>query len=170
VARREAARLVGNTAGTVVGGRTLRNRATLKPPTDPYWENHGKHLAAAAWEKDDKKEMLKLMRAAAAKGEFTLGNLTLRNSLGEIKAEYRRYKQAVGLPDTEEESDGESSIESDDEDEDDSDEDDSDTDESEDDDSDSEAEAEAEEEESESEEDDSDIEDVTPAPMQVDEE
>jgi hypothetical protein len=99
----------GNT-GTTVGGRTLRNRAELKPPKDDYYERFGRKAEEALMEKFTKEDIIEYIKslegAHKAEYEHKVGpwpKLNKRQSLDTIYAEYSKIKDFLGLPDSDDE-------------------------------------------------------------------
>lgn len=100
--KKEAEQLTKTINSTVVGGRTLRNRETIKKPTHYFdEENYAKLMA-----QDDKKEKIAMLKRWAASGEYVcpiLSSLTKKTALDVVEEEYRKAKQALEIPDTDDE-------------------------------------------------------------------
>jgi hypothetical protein len=102
----ESRRITANLSSSVVGGRSLRNRETIKKPT--YFfdaENFAK-----IQEMEDKKEKIQMLKSWAASGEYVcpiLKSLTKKSESETVEEEYRKAKRALDIPDTDDEEDEE---------------------------------------------------------------
>jgi hypothetical protein len=86
--------------GTVVGGRVLRDRTALKPVERYFDTETYKRLM----ELDEARDMLVLLRKWSASGDYTSPVvLTKKSPLETIRAEYKKAKAALELPDTDDE-------------------------------------------------------------------
>jgi hypothetical protein len=98
----ESQKITANLSTTVVGGRTLRNRETIKKPT--YFfdaENFAK-----IQEMEDKKEKIQMLKSWASSGEYVcpiLKSLTKKTDPEIVEEEYRKAKRALDIPDSDEE-------------------------------------------------------------------
>lgn len=98
----ESKKITEGIQATIVGGRTLRNRETIKPPQ--YFfdaENFAK-----IQEMEDKKEKIQMLKSWAASGEYVcpiLKSLTKKSSAEVVEEEYRKAKRALDIPDTDDE-------------------------------------------------------------------
>lgn len=101
----------------VIGGRTLRPRATLKPVVDSYWERFGKKEAERLEALERKNEKLVELRMWVKDGLWTLTTaLTKRSTQEEVDAEHKRACAALEISssnDEDEEEDCEDDDESD---------------------------------------------------------
>lgn len=116
----EAARIAGTLTGTVVGGRTLRSRdpkaVEARKTKDTYYERFGRHDEAKLMEKFTKKDIIEFVgtlkaeykEAYEASGQVW-PTMTTRMSLEAIRAEYDKIKAFADLPDSDDESEEESS-------------------------------------------------------------
>lgn len=90
--------------GTVVGGRVLRDRTAMKPVERYFDTETYKRLM----EQDEARDMLVLLRKWNASGEYTSDVvLTKKSPLDAIRAEYKKAKVVLELPDTDNESEQE---------------------------------------------------------------
>jgi hypothetical protein len=157
---KEAERIAQNLSVAQVGRYSLRDRTKIRK-VETYFDAEN---AAIIAKEQDKREMIQLLKKWKKSGEYvTTKEFGKKSTYEEVVEEYLKAKEALGLPDSdveseEEEEDEESSFEDDDEAEEDESEDDED--ESEEEDSEEEADDDAEEEEAdddaEEEEDDAD--------------
>lgn len=106
IAKKEAEKLTQNISATVVGGRSLRNRETLKKP-EVYFDHEA---FARINEEDEKKEKIAMLKKWAASGEYVcdvLKTLTKKSSSELVEQEYRKAKRALEIPDTDDEDESE---------------------------------------------------------------
>lgn len=99
----EAKKLTDSLQSTVVGGRSLRNRETLKKP-ETYFDHEAFERLNAD---DEKREMISMLKKWASKGEYIcpiLKELNKKTDASVVEAEYRKAKAALDIPDTDDES------------------------------------------------------------------
>ena len=104
--KKEAEVLTKAINSTVVGGRTLRNREAIKKPKQYFdEENYAKLMA-----EDDKKEKIAMLKRWTASGEYVcpvLSKLSKKSPISEVEEEYRKAKEALDIPDTDDEEEDE---------------------------------------------------------------
>ena len=99
----------------VIGGRTLRPRATLKPAVDSYWERFGKKEAERLEALERKNEKLVELRMWIKDGLWTFTTpLSKRSTKEEVDAEHARACAALEISSSDEDEDESSEQESDD--------------------------------------------------------
>jgi len=98
----EAKALTENLQSTVVGGRSLRNRETLKKPEVYFDEKTYAEINA----ENDKKEQLDMLKKWAKSGEYIcpiLSTLSKKSSVEVVDEAYRAAKRHLDIPDTDDE-------------------------------------------------------------------
>ena len=121
----ESKALTENLKSTLVNGRVLRDRSAIKKP-EVYFdaENYSKVVEEA-----DKKERLECLRKWAASGEYISSVvLTKKSSAEQVLDVYKAAKEALDLPDSDEETESADEDEEDDDEEEEEEEDDDDDD------------------------------------------
>jgi len=113
--KEEAEKFAQNVQGTVVNGRTLRNREPesieKRKPKDEYYERFGRAEEGRLLEKFTKKDIIDYMKSLEkdykedyeARG-VVWPKLTMKMSLAEIREHYDGVKAFADLPDSDEES------------------------------------------------------------------
>lgn len=112
---KDAEKLTQGISSTVVGGRTLRNRETLKKP-EPYFDVEMYQKLTQA---DEVREKIQMLKTWASSGEYVcpiLKSLTKKTDPQIVEDEYRKAKAALEIPDTDDEDDDEEEEEEDSED------------------------------------------------------
>ena len=112
----ESKRITEGLSSSVVGGRTLRNRETLKKP-EPFFDAEA---YAKIMEAEEKREKIQLLKQWAADGEYVcpvLKSLTKKTDAAVVEEEYRKAKRALDIPDTDDEEDEDEETEEDDDEE-----------------------------------------------------
>ena len=103
---KDAAKLTEGLSSSVVGGRSLRNRDTLKKPQTYFDVEMYQKLTEA----DEVREKIQMLKTWAASGEYVcpiLKTLTKKTSPDIVEEEYRKAKAALEIPDTDDEDDEE---------------------------------------------------------------
>lgn len=106
IAKAEAQKITENMKSTTVGGRTLRDRSTIKKPQVFFDEENYKKLL----EQEEKREKIMMLKKWAASGEYVcpiLASLSKKTSPEVVDEEYRKAKSALEIPDTDDEDDEE---------------------------------------------------------------
>jgi hypothetical protein len=99
---KDAAKLTEGLSSSVVGGRSLRNRETLKKP-ETYFDVE---MYQKLTEADEVREKIQMLKTWAASGEYVcpiLKSLTKKTSPDIVDEEYRKAKEALEIPDTDDE-------------------------------------------------------------------
>ena len=109
----ESKKIVEDLKTTVVNGRSLRNRDTLKKP-EPYFDHENYKILMI---QETKKEQLVLLKEWAKEGYVCSVPLTKKSDADLVEAEYRKAKRALEIPDTDDEEEEEEEEEDDDEEE-----------------------------------------------------
>jgi hypothetical protein len=107
----ESKKIVEDLKTTVVNGRSLRNRDTLKKP-EPYFDHENYKILMI---QETKKEQLVLLKEWAKEGYVCpiLSTLTKKSDADLVEAEYRKAKKALEIPDTDDEEEEEEEEEDD---------------------------------------------------------
>lgn len=134
----EANAIAKNMNSVTVNGRTLRDRKTIAPPKDAYWERFGKRASEKLAITEHKREMLDDIKAwrkefaSTPEGKaYAWPSLTLKSSTDDIEKAHAAIIEAfeLELADDDEDSDDDENSEEDDESSEDTEEDDEDDDE-----------------------------------------
>ena len=107
----ETAKLTENLQSTMIGGRTLRARTTLKKP-EVYFDHEAYAKITEAEEKREKLMMLQKWMADGSYSSDSAKQLTKKSSAEAVEAEYRKAKRAMEIDDTDDEEEDEEEEES----------------------------------------------------------
>lgn len=108
----ESKKIVVDLKSTVVNGRTLRNRETLKKP-ETYFDHENYKLLTI---QETLKEQIVLLKEWAKDGSYVcpvLSTLSKKSKPEVVEAEYRKAKRALSIPDTDDEEEDEEEEEDD---------------------------------------------------------
>jgi len=113
---RESKKLTTDLKATVVGGRVLRDRSTLKKPETYFDHENYRNLMI----QETKKEQIAMLKEWAKDGSYVcsiLKTLTKKSDADLVDCEYKKAKRALEIPDSDEEDEEEEEEEDDDEEE-----------------------------------------------------
>jgi hypothetical protein len=90
----------------IIGGRSMRARAAIKPVKDAYWERFGRAEAERLEKLERKNEQLVELRMWVKDGMWSMtAALTKRSSAEDVEAEHARACAALGITSSDDEED-----------------------------------------------------------------
>lgn len=119
IIRKEAEPMISSLNTSVINGRALRNRETIKPAKDVYWEKYGKKEFETLLAKEDKKERIATIKQwkkefAVSHPDVEYKQFTKQSTHEEVIEEYKRLAHLFDIPSSDDEDSSEASVDSDD--------------------------------------------------------